>query len=187
MIRPCLVWMWIVFVGCSNSLKNYTEIADASVHNGVRLRMGKPVGIFGNDVYSSEKVHLEITNLSSDTIYFANAFVYKDDHPVWGNFEFHISDQDGTVYPLRPATRHYYKIARGHSEHIILPPGASFQDTLSISFELDYNIRKGKTYTIFARYSSQRELETGAFPILLPPGKRLWTGVLQSNTFEFRY
>jgi hypothetical protein len=172
-------------IGCNDSLRSCIEIAEAPLQNGVRLEMGKPVPII-KTAYSSVDVPLEITNLSGDTIYFVNIFVFKEYHPIWGTFEFYISDQDGNTYPLKPASRHYYELARRQSEFVILPPAASYQDTIAINFDRDYNLRKGKTYTIFAQYVNQRLFDTGTFPIRLPSGKQLWTGVLKSNTYKFK-
>jgi hypothetical protein len=179
----------LLFLGvcaCDDNLKNFIEVADSSIQNGVGLKMGKPILVYKNDFYSSEEVQLEVTNLSSDTIYFVNIFVFKDDHPVWGNFEFHISDEHGNSYFLQPSSRHYYEMTQRQTEYVILPPGASYQDSLSISFDLDYHLSKGKTYTIFAQYVNQRIFDTGTFPIRLPAGKQLWTGVLKSNTYKFK-
>lgn len=174
--------IWI----CNNHVKNFIEIAEAPIQDGIRLKIDKPVHLHANEYFSYEHIPIMVTNFSSDTVYFENIFVFKDDHPVWGNFEFHISDQDGNSYLLQPSSRHYHEMTRRQTEYVILPPGVSYQDSLSISFDLDYNLSKGKTYTIFAQYVNQRLLDTGTFPIRLPHGKQLWTGVLKSNTYKFK-
>jgi hypothetical protein len=175
--------IWI----CNNNVKNFIEIAEAPIQDGIRLKIDKPVHLHANEYFSYEHIPIMVTNFSSDTIYFENIFVFKDDHPVWGNFDFCITDQNGNIYSLRPASRHYHKILDRQEEYVMLVPGASFQDKILISLNGFYNLDKGKTYTIFAQYVNQRIYETGFFPTKLTPGKKLWTGVLKSNIYKFRF
>ncbi|MGH7595858.1 MAG: hypothetical protein ACREOI_05865 [bacterium] len=171
---------------CSNNDKYFVEIADAPVQDGIRLRMDKPVQVYKDNFFSDENMLIQVTNFSSDTIYFENIFVFIEDHPIWGNFKFCIFDTNGHEYPLVPGARHYYEMLKRKAEFVMLPPGASYQDTILVSLQVDYNLSKGKTYIIFAQYVNQRVFDTGTFPVRLPNRKQLWTGVLKSNTYKFK-
>ncbi len=81
MIKFCVMLLVGGLYACNDNSKDYIEIADAPIQYGVRLKIGKPVLIYKNDFFSSESVPLEVANLSNDTIYFANIFVFKNDHP----------------------------------------------------------------------------------------------------------
>lgn len=183
----CLVFVLTLFGACRNEKVEYLgEAAEASIQNGLQMVIDIPKVVYQDDFFSYENIKIEVVNVSTDTIFFAHVFVFKDDHPVWGNFSFHIHNQDGINYPLGSASRHYSKMMDNDTEYITLPPNASYLDTILISLQGDYNLEKNKIYSMYARYFNERPQTTGTFQKPLPPGKQLWTGILRSNTYQFR-
>lgn len=187
MKRFCLFFVLTVFVACHNENVEYLgDVAQAPIQNGLQMIIGVPRVVHEGEIFSSEDIRIEVINVSMDTIFFAHHFVFEDDHPVWGNFSFHINDQDGHNYPSGIISRHYSRIVRSDTEYITLPPRASYLDTITISLQGDYSLERNKTYSMHAKYFNERSQTTGVFPKPLSPGKQLWTGVLRSNTYQFR-
>lgn len=175
--------LFALFTGCQDNIQYIGEIDGVVIQNGMMLSIGVPK----RPNKFSDRIPIAVTNISSDTIYFRNMFIFSNKHPIFGDIELHIFDEVGKKCPENLAFIHYYDKLKRTAEFVVLPPKASYKDEIVLNLGDRYNLEKGKVYTIFFKYHNSSIHSTNFYPEQIPSGKLLWVGQLKSNTIKIRY
>lgn len=172
-----------LMLGCGDQIQYLGETEGVKMYNGMMLSIGAPERL--NKF--SDRIPIAATNVSADTIYFRNMFVLASQHPIMGDIELIIFDEQGRNYPQNFSTLHYYNKLKLKSEFIVLAPGEFYKDNINLNLNDHYNLTKGNIYTVFIVYRNLLVQPTDFYPTKLAQNRTLWVGQLKSNTIKFRY
>jgi len=175
-----------LFWACNSDLQYLGETKESIPTDGMLLRIGPPEKREHKD-FHTRTIPIEAINVSGDTIYFANLFTFTKESPSFGSIDFIIFDENEKAYPMRSDSIFIDDWGREGREqqYIMLPPKMSYHDEIIVSFEDYYGLRDEQIYTITAEYTNF-DIQPLDFTNQLSAGKKLWTGVLKSNTYKFK-